>query len=502
MSHSAKPCPGCGSRTTLRLSGLLLATLVASAGINAQDYPEPRFPDFLPDVVADEDMLAAARAMVGREAGGGLPGYAIEPGEQVLIVASSAFDHRIVDALSEAILEAGAHPDVFVATISDFAGPTLENDAWGYLENPIFHFMRVGGRYINRILGSGLIVEQTLRAATVKDYDILIAEYDGYTPRPQLPSMRWEDLPGPSVDEFLASNEPGLPRELADKINETAWNQFRQARRVRVTDPEGTDLQWNMPADIAQIDRPARYWVEFLCMPDYLRGESLQTADSYREVDLTGVVAGTVNHVGVFPHIQVFVEDSEIVRIEGGGRFSEEWRNILAEYEGQNWPFQPGPGFAWIQECAVALNPQAFRTRDVLRYPMGAVYEHRRAGIFHWAFGVQSLRILSPEHRDYIIEHDLPDGHLDVHTKFSTMILETGAGERIVFVDKGRLTALDDPAVREVAARYGDPDTLLQDAWVPPVPGINVRGDYFADYANDPVTWIAGEYERYFEGRR
>ena len=316
MSHSAKPCPGCGSRTTLRLSGLLLATLVASAGINAQDYPEPRFPDFLPDVVADEDMLAAARAMVGREAGGGLPGYAIEPGEQVLIVASSAFDHRIVDALSEAILEAGAHPDVFVATISDFAGPTLENDAWGYLENPIFHFMRVGGRYINRILGSGLIVEQTLRAATVKDYDILIAEYDGYTPRPQLPSMRWEDLPGPSVDEFLASNEPGLPRELADKINETAWNQFRQARRVRVTDPEGTDLQWNMPADIAQIDRPARYWVEFLCMPDYLRGESLQTADSYREVDLTGVVAGTVNHVGVFPHIQVFVEDSEIVLVD------------------------------------------------------------------------------------------------------------------------------------------------------------------------------------------
>ena len=487
---------------TQKFVTVVLATLIASAGVNAQDYTGPRFPDFLPDRVTAEDLLAAARTMVEREAGTALPGYAIKPGEQVLIVASSAFDQRILDALSQAVLEAGGHPDVFVATISDFAGPKLENHAWGYLENPIFHFMRVGGRFINRILGSGLIVEQTLRVAAVKDYDILISEYDGYTPKPQLPSLRWEDLPGPSMDEFLAANVPGLPGDLANKINEAAWNQFRQARRVRVTDPEGTDLRWNMPADIADIDRPARYWVEFLCMPDYLRDKNLQTADTYRDVDLTGVVAGTANHVGVFPHIQVFVEDGEIVRIEGGGRFGDEWREVLAGYEGQEWPFQPGPGFAWIQECAVALNPHAFRPRDALRYPMGTVYEHRRSGIFHWAFGVQSLRILGPQSRQYIIDHGLPDGHLDVHTKFSTMILETGDGEEIVFVDKGRLTALDDPEVREVAARYGDPDSILQDAWIPPVPGINVRGEYFDDYANDPVTWIAGEYERFFEGRR
>ncbi len=57
-------------------------------------------------------------------------------------------------------------------------------------------------------------------------------------------------------------------------------------------------------------------------------------------------------------------------------------------------------------------------------------------------------------------------------------------------IEKGRLTAFDDPEVREVAAKYGDPDLLLRELWVPAIPGVNYPGDYERDYAKDPMAWL------------
>jgi hypothetical protein len=51
------------------------------------------------------------------------------------------------------------------------------------------------------------------------------------------------------------------------------------------------------------------------------------------------------------------------------------------------------------------------------------------------------------------------------------------------------LTTLEDPDVRDVAARYGDPDQLLAEAWIPSVPGINAPGTY-AEYGRDPARWV------------
>ena len=48
------------------------------------------------------------------------------------------------------------------------------------------------------------------------------------------------------------------------------------------------------------------------------------------------------------------------------------------------------------------------------------------------------------------------------------------------------MTSLDDPEVRALASRYGDPDYLLAEDWIPEVPGINAPGDYMKDYAAQP----------------
>ena len=59
----------------------------------------------------------------------------------------------------------------------------------------------------------------------------------------------------------------------------------------------------------------------------------------------------------------------------------------------------------------------------------------------------------------------LPRGqHRDWQMYFPTLILD---GE--VLVDKGHLTVLDDPEIRRLASKFGDPDQLLSEDWIPPL---------------------------------
>jgi hypothetical protein len=48
--------------------------------------------------------------------------------------------------------------------------------------------------------------------------------------------------------------------------------------------------------------------------------------------------------------------------------------------------------------------------------------------------------------------------------------------------------------VRQVAAKYGDPDELLREDWIPALPGINAPGDYWKDYSVDPETFMKKEH--------
>ncbi len=70
----------------------------------------------------------------------------------------------------------------------------------------------------------------------------------------------------------------------------------------------------------------------------------------------------------------------------------------------------------------------------------------------------------------------------------ATLVVETASGE-VPVIERGRLAAYDDPDVRDLASRYGDPDRLLRDDWVPDIPGITVDGSYEA-YAADPGRWV------------
>jgi hypothetical protein len=84
-------------------------------------------------------------------------------------------------------------------------------------------------------------------------------------------------------------------------------------------------------------------------------------------------------------------------------------------------------------------------------------------------------------------------GHWHVHLYFPTVELEFATGSSETLIKDGRLLALDDPEIRQLAAKFGDPDVLLNESWIPAVPGINVDGDYLTDYAADPMKWITAD---------
>jgi hypothetical protein len=88
-------------------------------------------------------------------------------------------------------------------------------------------------------------------------------------------------------------------------------------------------------------------------------------------------------------------------------------------------------------------------------------------------------------------ENGILYGHLHIHLLFATFTITTKSGKEYTIIRNGRLTALDDPEVRELAKKYGDPDELLHEDWIPQIPGITCDGSY-EEYARDPGKWIYG----------
>ncbi|HJX11157.1 MAG TPA: hypothetical protein VJ733_11755, partial [Candidatus Binatia bacterium] len=91
-------------------------------------------------------------------------------------------------------------------------------------------------------------------------------------------------------------------------------------------------------------------------------------------------------------------------------------------------------------------------------------------------------------------ENDILYGHLHIHLLFATFTITTKIGKEYTIIRNGRLTALDDPEVRKLAEKYGDPQDLLREDWIPQIPGITCAGSY-DDYAKNPGKWIYAKAE-------
>jgi len=195
------------------------------------------------------------------------------------------------------------------------------------------------------------------------------------------------------------------------------------------------------------------------------------------------------------------------LRIEGGGRFGDLWRDYQERFENEQWPEFPAPGYYYIHESALATNPRGFRhTRELFNTPifMTNDSERNRAGTLHWGFGLQALDLIERQRpfrekfdrvMKFCKETGLPYCHsAHIHNYFLTYEVKLrDTKEWVKIVDKGWITFFDDPEVRTAAAKYGDPEEIFRYDWVPSIPGITYEGSYQKDYAKDPIAWINKE---------
>lgn len=425
------------------------------------------------------DLDGNARFLAGEEGvrrtAVGFIGYsALSAGDRVLIAVDSQYDLAIPEAIARALRDRlGARPDIMVVDVGDDR-PLGDTDE-------IRVIMRREPYRLNPRRYEGFPWVEDL--AVANGYQMLIHGRGGGTAAdPRI--KNYEFIPWQQQEQFQSAATT-YPRALHVLINQKSWDPiWKQGAggRVHLTDPEGTDITWTLWPEYFERDgkgfRERPLWGHLLGHP---------MPPLVDRADATGTVAGTTNHFGrPFPRMLLTVNDGCVSDIDGGAGYGAAWRDLLEESRNTRYPCFPRPGLFWLWEVAIGTNPKVRRPRAIhMQSSGGAEWERRRSGVIHMGFGT----CWRDEYEEWAAERGLLYGHLHVHLMFPTLDLETKRGETIRIIDNGRLTSLDDPDVRQLAADLGDPEELLAEDWIPEVPGITAPGSYDT-YASDPIPWI------------
>ncbi|HWP60415.1 MAG TPA: hypothetical protein VNL14_21140 [Candidatus Acidoferrales bacterium] len=425
------------------------------------------------------DLMPYARALAGwrenRDSHVGFVGYGkTKPGDRILIAVDREYDPAVYEAVARALREKGARVDILVLDMGDREKEFDHQD-----EVRVIMRREPWEKNPRRWEGIPYVEEFAAR----RGYDLLIHGKGGPIPKT---AHRYEQIPW-LQPEHLLQPATTYPLDLHLLINRKTWDVIWEKGRggkARLTDAEGTDITWT-------------YWDEYYDGTRYgfcstprnghLFGHPVPPIIS--KEDAAGVVAGTTSHFNrAFPQIKVEVEAGQIVKVSGGGAYGDTWRDLLAESKSTSYPCFPRPGLFYLWEVAIGTNPKIARPSRIERHSSGGFeWERRRSGIIHMGFGTMWR---SDEER-WAGERGLLYGHLHIHLLFPTLIVTARDGTEYTVIDRGHLTALDDPEVRKLAAKYGEPEEILKEDWIAPVPGITAPGTY-DDYARDPGRWIYG----------
>ncbi|MPY90906.1 MAG: hypothetical protein GEU99_23700 [Luteitalea sp.] len=328
----------------------------------------------------------------------------------------------------------------------------------------------------------------------------------------------------------LQSQMSTYPGDVWQLAEEQLLEPLAYTDRVEITDPEGSNLWADLTPEQSEKWSQGAYQRGHLYMfPNQATGRFGYSFVNYpgfqqkwlpREpiARINGTLAGTQGHGGFFPRWEITFTDGFISDVKGGGAQGAALKEFL-QYPGLSdrvFPYHKGPGFWYLYEIAFGSHPKAFRAPGPLLESGNTSPERARSGVIHWGLGIRMWHdpdapTESKVWADFSKKHNTPFDHgWHTHTYFTTYKVRLrNADKWVSLLDKGRMTTLDDPEVRALASRYGDPDYILAEDWIPEVPGINAPGDYLKDYAANPGEYSlevlkkanAGTYEHYFPAR-
>lgn len=471
-----------------------------NVAMSSEQYPDPRRPSPDPPTTFEE-LLPHARQVAARQTGKNnflTTGYGmVDEGDDVLMVVRSVHDELVVETIQTALRERGLTVD----TVELDIGPDRERTTTLDVDLAITEDPAEEDAY-NEFLGRSPWAEEV---AAKQEYDLLIETTAGPIPWEAHKTgdpYHVERIPWQSP-ETLASPATHFPADLLRLITQKTRELIFEhgvGSEVHVTDPEGTDLRFTLHEeyfrnDPAGTDIDPAVWEEYYDEYDWPRREFTYPDNHVagkpwppllKQEDATGVIASTLGHHSVpYPRIELEVENGRVTEIRGGGDRGDRLREIHERTRDVKYPDFPDEGLLWVWECSIGTNPKAFRPESFTRLSdPGTLTERLRSGIVHIGVGTLSLT----RSRDWARARGKVYGHVDHHLNFPTYEIVTDR-ETVTVVDRGRLTVLDDPEVRTAAAEYGDPDELLNEAWIPPLPGVNTDGVY-AEYAQAPTPYL------------
>lgn len=470
-------------------------------------YPAPRYPDYIRQARATtaDELVPIARVHIGRRYSFPALGP-VNEGDHILIMTYTSQDPPVLEAVRRAMLEAGAK-QVDHLTWSDL-GVRDPKERWSAAD---------GWREITDRLGPMVDdgVEYKVEATALRgflekhpEYTAIYAGEAGGNHWRRTTSQRYRGSWLFATYESFIQRCSAYPDEIWRLIDRKLVEQFRRTAGVRIRDPQGTDISWDV------TEEEAIRWAKTATVPGHMLASTIQGVRRATPVSellpfherhyptMNGVVAGTANHSGYYPHIKVTIERGMVAKIEGGARYGELFRDVVERFKDAQYPGFPYKGWAYLNDCTIGTNPKGIRNREGL-WNYGDrqtnLSERLRAGVIHWGWGAEHW---DKVFIDYAREKHLPIMHFPhVHNYFSDYEIKLReTGEWVKLIDKGRLTVLDDPDVVRVATLYGEPAHLLEYDWIPTIPGINYQGSYESHYAPDPVSWIRRDVDGEFAG--
>ncbi|NNE38291.1 MAG: hypothetical protein HKN08_08300 [Gammaproteobacteria bacterium] len=310
-----------------------------------------------------------------------------------------------------------------------------------------------------------------------------------------------------------------FPADVWMMSEEITMEPLSSSDKATIIDAEGTNVWWDMTEDQAQRWSRGVYLRGHLFMfPQEAYGSYGLNVLNYPAsvpeyipvnpmVKLNGTIVSHTSHAGFFPAIEQVWKDGYLQEVKGGGIYGELLRTLMKMpgIHDTTWPHYEEPGYFWHYETALGTNPKGLRP-DITEQRVAA--ERERDGILHWGLGAQvwhdpgvldgGATSLEEFEEKFKLPAEIHGFHL--HTYFNTMKVRIRGTDRwITLVNKGRSTSLDNPEVRALASRYGNPDEVLATEWVPEIPGINAPGNY-ESFAEDPFTYNKEVMERIKRG--
>jgi hypothetical protein len=535
---------------------IALATVVASLGLayfaggaEKGKYPPPRFPSYVKPPKSIEDVMPFARAAV-RQTGGRTPLGLVEKGQTVAIITEPAAEDMVIQAIRRAYEERGVKVQVvpehqLLGVTKEEALRAVKAADWYTSEQGYMEAHRwVTGRFADPEAPKKWLKErrpdlykamfQKEEEGVAKDLMELGNKFGNRTTaqaivkyldqHPEVNVMFWrrggrtatrralEPHGSKFYGNFIFDNRWELmnkaatfPGDVWRLVEERVLEPLAWIDQAHVSDPEGTNFTFEVDEKQAQAWAKGAYQQGHLFMfPHQATGRFPYSSVDYPAftkdylprylIKVNGVFAGTNNHTGSYPRIEVHVKDGYVREVRGGGVYGDLWREFL-KYPKINevtYPFHDQPGYWWIYEAGMGTNPKFFKRPDENMSGANSS-ERNNAGVIHWGFGLRldhgpDKAVESKEWMDFAKQHDLPNDHWwHIHNLLLSYRVRVRGTKNtwISLIDKGELTSLRSPEIRALASRYGEPNDILSDDWSPHLPGINAPGRY-EDYAKDP----------------